>query len=395
MSRLFKSNALKLGFAVFLWSLAVPTSGLVGQQVEVREECYCTIDDAGNRDCSCSTSEGSRARIGVGFNPDQSAEEDALGVVVSMVAENSPAEAAGLREGDVITAVQGLSLLLALDGDMENGFDSDRSIPVQRLQALAGSLEPGDEVEVSYERNGQSHISTLVAEAAPSRAVRLELEGLPDRIAERMRGLGEDREHGVIELHISEEDEINQDRGEGRRQIRILRRAEGSDSSNRLSDEEIHVWRGIDDIGDVDAEMEIVIEGLGRAGVRGLTGISGLGGRGEFVFDREANRPLGGSPRAIFVGSGSPNSDGLELVKLQPGVADYFGTDGGVLVANVDESSVLGLQPGDVILRIGEREADSPDRVRRILRSYDPDEGITFHIMRNHEELSVEGQRNH
>ena len=366
MSRLFKSNALKLGFAVFLWSLAVPTSGLVGQQVEVREECYCTIDAAGNRDCSCSTSEGSRARIGVGFNPDQSAEEDALGVVVSMVAENSPAEAAGLREGDVITAVQGLSLLLALDGDMENGFDSDRSIPVQRLQALSGSLEPGDEVEVSYERDGQSHISTLVAEAAPSRAVRLELEGLPDRIAERMRGFGEDREHGVIELHIGEEDEINQDRGEGRRQIRILRRGGESDSSSRLSDDEVHVWRGIEGIGERGNEREIVLEEFGRGGARG-----------------------------IFIGEGSPEFDGLELVKLQPGVADYFRTDGGVLVANVDESSVLGLQPGDVILRIGEREADSPDRVRRILRSYDPEEGITFHIMRNHEELSVEGQRNH
>ena len=97
--------------------------------------------------------------------------------------DHTPAVRSGLREGDVITAVQGLSLLLALDGDMENGFDSDRSIPVQRLQVLAGSLEPGDEVEVSYERDGQSHISTLVAEAAPSRAVRLELEGLPEFVS--------------------------------------------------------------------------------------------------------------------------------------------------------------------------------------------------------------------
>jgi hypothetical protein len=199
----------------------------------------------------------------------------------------------------------------------------------------------------------------------------------------------------VIEFDVRENDTLDQDRGEGRRRIRILHGGGGSDSSNRLSDEEIHVWRGIDDIGDVDAEMEIVIEGLGGAGVRGLTGISGLGDRGEFVLDREANRLLGGSPRAIFVGSGSPNSDGLELVKLQPGVADYFGTDGGVLVADVDEGSSLGIQPGDVILRIGEREADSPDRVWRILRSYDPDEGITFHIMRNHEEIRVDGQRNH
>jgi hypothetical protein len=316
-------------------------------------------------------------------------------VVVSSVVGDSPAEEAGLREGDVITALQGRSLLLALDGDVESGFDLDRSILVQRLQVIAGSLEPGDEVEIAYERDRESHLSILVAEAIPGQATRLELEGLPERIAERIRGLAGDRGREVIEFDVRENDTLDQDRGEGRRRIRILHGGGGSDSSNRLSDEEIHVWRGIDDIGDVDAEMEIVIEGLGGAGVRGLTGISGLGDRGEFVLDREANRLLGGSPRAIFVGSGSPNSDGLELVKLQPGVADYFGTDGGVLVADVDEGSSLGIQPGDVILRIGEREADSPDRVWRILRSYDPDEGITFHIMRNHEEIRVDGQRNH
>jgi hypothetical protein len=320
-------------------------------------------------------------------------------VVVSSVAGDSPAEEAGLREGDVITALQGRSLLLALDEEAESGFDLDRSIPVQRLQVIAGSLEPGDEVEIAYERTGESHLSRLVAEAIPSQATRLELEGLPERIAERIaeriRGLVGGRGREVIEFDVRENDTLDQDRGEGRRRIRILHGGGGSDSSNRLSDEEIHVWRGIDDIGDVDAEMEIVIEGLGGAGVRGLTGISGLGDRGEFVLDREANRLLGGSPRAIFIGSGSPNSDGLELVKLQPGVADYFGTDGGVLVADVDEGSSLGLQPGDVILRIGERGADSPDRVRRILHSYDSDEGITFHIMRNHEQTSVEGHRNY
>ena len=97
----------------------------------------------------------------------------------------------------------------------------------------------------------------------------------------------------------------------------------------------------------------------------------------------------------FFVGGGPPNADGLELVKLQPGVADYFGTGGGVLLADVDEGSSFGLEPGDVILRIGDRAVDSPERVLRILRSYDPDEAITFHVMRNHEEISVEGHRNH
>ena len=366
MSRFFKSNALKLGFAVFLASMAAPSSNLVGQQAEIREECHCTIDSDGNRDCSCSTSEGSQARIGIGLNPDQSAEDDALGVVVSSVVGDSPAEEAGLREGDVITALQGRSLLLALDEDVESGFDLDRSIPVQRLQVMAGRLELGDGVEIAYERNGESHLSVLVAEAIPSQEMHLELEGVPERIAERIHGLVGDRGHRVIEFHVRENDTSNQDRGEGRREIRILRRGGGSDVTSRLSDDEIHVWRGIEEIGDLGDEREIVLEGLGRGGAR-----------------------------AIFVGGGPPNADGLELVKLQPGVADYFGTGGGVLLADVDEGSSFGLEPGDVILRIGDRAVDSPERVLRILRSYDPDEAITFHVMRNHEEISVEGHRNH
>jgi len=394
MSKLLMSNALKLGFAVFLASMAAPSSNLVGQQAEIREECRCTIDSDGNRDCSCTTSEGPRARMGIGFNPDQSKEDDAVGVVVSSVVGDSPAEEAGLRDGDVITALQGRSLLLALDKDVESEFDLDRSIPVQRLQVLAGSLEPGDEIEIAYERDREAHLSVLVAEAIPMQEMRLELEGLPERIGERIRGLVGDREQRVIEFDVRENDILDQDRGEGRREIRILRRAEGDflrNPSTRLSDDEIHVWRGIDDIGDAEAEREIVIERLGGGGVRGLTGISGLGDGREFVLKGLG----GGGARAIFVSRGSPNTDGLELVKLQPGVADYFGTDGGVLVADIDEGSSLGLQPGDVILRIGERGADSPDRVRRILHSYDSDEGITFHIMRNHEQTSVEGHRNH
>jgi S1-C subfamily serine protease len=79
------------------------------------------------------------------------------------------------------------------------------------------------------------------------------------------------------------------------------------------------------------------------------------------------------------------------MVRLNPKLADYFGTSEGVLVADVTDDSTLGLQPGDIILAVGDREVKDADHVRRILRSYGPDEDITFRIMRQKKEMSVRG----
>ena len=367
MSRSFPFNLPTLSL---LWivvpALAVGGTELNAQQELVSQECHCTIDSDGNRDCSCVTSESPQVRIGIGLDPNQRAEHDALGVLVKNVLGDSPAEEAGLREGDVITALQGRSLLLALDEEAESGFDPDRSIPVQRLRVIARALEPGDEIEVGYERDGESRVSVLVAETIPSRTIRVELDGTLDGLseqAERLRGRLGGMGPRMREM-FREGIASTRDRGNGRREIRILRHHGGDEEMDRLSDDEIHVWRGIGEGDGIGDEREIILEGLGRGG-----------------------RP------AVFIGGGSSNSDGLELVELQPAVAEYFGTDGGVLVTDVDGGSNLGLEPGDVILLIGERVADSPEKVQRILRSYDPDEEITFHIMRKHQEISVEGHR--
>ena len=76
-------------------------------------------------------------------------------------------------------------------------------------------------------------------------------------------------------------------------------------------------------------------------------------------------------------------SDGLELVELNPALGSYFGADEGVLVADVGESPPLGLRPGDVVVRIGERAVTSPEQMRRILGSYADDEEVTVYIRRD------------
>ncbi len=82
---------------------------------------------------------------------------------------------------------------------------------------------------------------------------------------------------------------------------------------------------------------------------------------------------------------------GLDLVDVNPSLGKYFDVDHGVLVANVDSDSKLGLQPGDVILKIGDRAVEDTWHATRILRSYEPDEDIRMEIVRNKKHITVTG----
>ncbi len=81
----------------------------------------------------------------------------------------------------------------------------------------------------------------------------------------------------------------------------------------------------------------------------------------------------------------------LELVSLNPGLAEYFGTTEGVLVISVPAGSRLKLKGGDVVLAIGDRKPSSPAHLLRIMRSYDAQEPIPFTIMRKQRRLVVTG----
>ena len=82
---------------------------------------------------------------------------------------------------------------------------------------------------------------------------------------------------------------------------------------------------------------------------------------------------------------------GLDLVELNPGLGAYFGTEEGVLVADVDDDSRLGLRAGDVVVAVDGRRVDDGAVLRRILRSYEEDEEIEFRIWRDGSETTVTG----
>jgi serine peptidase DegS len=90
----------------------------------------------------------------LGLQPDDmtSAERDALGIegnagiLLSIVFEGSPAAAAGLREGDVIIAINGEAV-----------------VSQRQAQLVVAGTSPGDAVEVVGIRDGQRFTTTVIA----------------------------------------------------------------------------------------------------------------------------------------------------------------------------------------------------------------------------------------
>jgi hypothetical protein len=80
---------------------------------------------------------------------------------------------------------------------------------------------------------------------------------------------------------------------------------------------------------------------------------------------------------------------GMELVKLNPELGEYFGTREGVLVVSAPRDSALALKGGDVITGIGGRKPSSPEQAMRILRSYDPGDTVSIDVFRKQKRVTV------
>ncbi len=92
-----------------------------------------------------------RPRIGVLIRTTRESETDVVGAVVTAVTPGGPAEEAGIEAGDIITEANGVSL--ASGGRYEN--------PGERLNDIIGELEKGDDLEVVYQRDGQTRTAVV------------------------------------------------------------------------------------------------------------------------------------------------------------------------------------------------------------------------------------------
>ncbi|MBA3891488.1 MAG: PDZ domain-containing protein [Gemmatimonadaceae bacterium] len=108
-------------------------------------------------------------RAVLGIVTSSSGGQDTLGVLVSGVTPDSPASAAGIREGDRLLAINGVSLRISA---------ADAADPIvgnlgaRRLTRELGKRNPGDEVELRVQTGGQVRTvrARLVDGAAMARA---------------------------------------------------------------------------------------------------------------------------------------------------------------------------------------------------------------------------------
>ena len=104
-----------------------------------------------------------RARLGLKVNL-RARESDSIGAYVDAVTPNGPAAKAGIRSGDVITRLDGKSVL---SGPAVTR-DERESLPGLRLIELAAALEPNDTVAVELRRGKERKTVSVVTADEPN-----------------------------------------------------------------------------------------------------------------------------------------------------------------------------------------------------------------------------------
>lgn len=255
---------------------------------------------------------GRRAVLGVNVRQDQPARYDREGVRLYGVDDDTPAGKAGFQEGDILTTVDGRSLLDALpERREEERLAQDGSLPVQRLLRILRKHEAGDSLTIEYLRGGARRTAAVVME--------------------RPRGLP------------------------------------------RLG-------------------VESGAFGFGPGDPLPPIGLA-LGPEGAMIAGMRNACPSRGGPGDRGVAwLGRSCVAGVELLSMQPELAEYFGADGGVLVTDANPDNPLGLESGDVLLAVDGRAITGVDRALRVLRSYEGEEEVALRVLRKRQTMELKGR---
>jgi membrane-associated protease RseP (regulator of RpoE activity) len=166
--------------------------------------------------------------------------------------------------------------------------------------------------------------------------------------------------------------ENDEDSGPGMKLIELARELDPGDTV------QVEYRRGTE----AAKKLTLVAEDLGGdMMVRTFPRMPGMGG--EMFPDMH----MGGPELALTWGRGPWG--GIEMVKLNPDLGEYFGTREGLLVVDTPEDSSLKLKAGDVIQTIGGRKPSSPMHAMRILGSYEPGETVALQVFRKRAQVTV------
>ncbi len=86
---------------------------------------------------------------------------------------------------------------------------------------------------------------------------------------------------------------------------------------------------------------------------------------------------------------GLPLAQGLQLAEVDPGLGEYFKTDRGVLVLKANADNELQLRSGDVILQVGDTEVNTPAEFMRALRGLDSGDELVMDIKRDRKDRTL------
>ncbi|MEE8551190.1 MAG: PDZ domain-containing protein, partial [Gemmatimonadota bacterium] len=176
---------------IILAALAATVAVPSAYAQDKREECDCLRSRSGrvrvfqNDDWPRGFWVGGRPRLGVRVDTRADPATDSIGARIEEVTGGGPAEKAGIQAGDIITRLNGQSLL---SGD--DTYDEDDSAPARRLIKRARSLDRGDTVEVEFRRGSETRTVELVAGEFDDDFVFEDLR-VPVRLREQIERLGD------------------------------------------------------------------------------------------------------------------------------------------------------------------------------------------------------------